>query len=173
MNTLLFSSWLTMNGKDLAMATSKIPAGYESVTPYLIIKNASAAIDFYRKAFGATEVLRLDGPDGTVGHAEVKIGGGHVMLAEENIDAGWKGPQAVGGNPVSMVIYVDDVDAVFQRALDAGGREGKPLTDQFYGDRSGTLADPFGHVWTVATHIEDVSPAEMQRRMAKFMAEQG
>lgn len=155
------------------MTANKIPAGYEGVTPYMIIENASAAIDYYGTAFEASEVMRLEGPDGTVAHAELRIGAGHIMLAEENIDAGWKGPGAVGGNPVSMLIYVDDVDTVFRRALEAGGRELKPLTDQFYGDRSGTLADPFGHVWTVATHIEDVSPAEMQRRMAKFMAEQG
>lgn len=139
------------------------------MTPYLIIKNASAAIDFYENAFGATVVMRLDGPGGAVGHAELKIGGGVLMLSEECGDAGWRGPQALGGSPVSLMFYVKDVDATFDRAIRHGAREIRPVENQFYGDRAGTLNDPFGHVWTVATHIEDVSPEEIQERMARFM----
>ena len=142
-----------------------IPDGYHSVTPYLICDGAADAIEYYKKAFGATELFRMD-HDGKVGHAELKIGDSPIMLADEYPQMGYRSPKALGGTPVSIMIYVEDVDTVYQRAIDAGATEVKPLQDQFYGDRSGTLTDPFGHVWTVATHKEDVTMEEMNRRMA-------
>ena len=151
------------------MATNPIPTGFEGVTPYLIIKNATGAIDFYKTVFGAEEVMRMSTPHGAIGHAEIKIGNGHVMLTDENIEAGWKGPQTVGGNPVSLVVYVADCDATFSTAITNGATETKPMEDQFYGDRMGTITDPFGHIWSIGTHVEDVSPEEMQARMAKMM----
>jgi len=149
------------------MAVNPIPKDYVGVTSYLIVRGAAKAIDFYKRAFGATEIFRLPMGD-RIGHAEIKIGGGVVMLADEMPDMGHKSPQALGGTPVSLLFYVPDVDAVFARALAAGGKAVKPLQNQFYGDRSGTLTDPFGHVWTVATHVEDVAPDEMDRRMKKM-----
>jgi PhnB protein len=143
-----------------------IPTGYAGVTPYLIIRGAARALDFYKKAFGATELLRFGGPDGKIGHAEIKIGEGVVMLADESPERGHKSPQTLGGNAVSLLFYVPDVDAFFAKAVAAGATVRQPLADQFYGDRSATIADPFGHVWTIATHTEDVSEDEMQRRMA-------
>ena len=143
-----------------------IPAGYAGVTAYLIIRDAGRAIDFYKNAFGATELMRFPGPDGKIGHAEMKIGEGVFMLADESPARGHKSPQTLGGTAVSLMFYVPDVDARFATALAAGGTVMNPLKDQFYGDRSGTLTDPFGHVWTIATHTEDVSEEEMQRRMA-------
>lgn len=143
-----------------------IPAGYAGVTSYLIIRDASRALEFYKKAFGATELMRFPRPDGKIGHAEIKIGEGVVMLADESPAMGHKSPQTLGGTPVSLMFYVPDVDAHFAKALAAGATVVNPLKDQFYGDRSGTLTDPFGHVWTIATHTEDVSGEEMQRRMA-------
>ena len=148
------------------MAVAPIPAGYHSVTPYLVVKGAAAAIDFYKKAFGATELLRLPLPDGKVAHAEVKIGDSPVMLADEN--EAFRGPQPGAGAPVSLMVYVPDVDRVFAQALAAGAKEMRPLADQFYGDRLGTLVDPFGHVWSLATHVEDVTPDEIGRRFAKM-----
>jgi PhnB protein len=142
-----------------------IPDGYHSVTPYLIIKGASAAIDYYKKAFGATELFRMD-HEGKVGHAELKIGDSPIMLADENPQMGYVGPQTLGGTPVSLMIYVENVDTTYKQALAAGGTELKAVQDWFYGDRSGTLKDPFGHVWTVSTHQEDVTPEEMDKRMA-------
>jgi len=142
-----------------------IPDGYHSVTPYLIIKGASDAIEFYKKAFGATVLFRMD-HQGKVGHAELKIGDSPIMLADESTEMGYKSPTTLGGSPVSIMIYVDDVDTIFKQAIGAGGKEQKAVQDQFYGDRSGTLMDPFGHVWHVATHVEDVSPQEMEKRMA-------
>jgi PhnB protein len=142
-----------------------IPAGYHSVTPYLICDGAADAIEYYKKAFGATELFRMD-HQGKVGHAELKIGDSPIMLADEYPQMGYRSPKALGGTPVSIMIYVEDVDTVYQRAIDAGATEVKPLQDQFYGDRSGTLTDPFGHVWTIATHKEDVTMEEMNRRMA-------
>jgi PhnB protein len=141
-----------------------IPEGYHSVTPYLIIQGATEAIDFYKKAFGATELMRIPAPEGKIGHAEIKIGDSPIMLADEFPEMGYKSPKSLGGSPVSIMIYVDDVDTVFKQAVDAGGTEQRPVKDQFYGDRSGTLEDPFGHVWHVATHTEDVSSEEMERR---------
>lgn len=142
-----------------------IPDGYHSVTPYLITKGAAAAIEFYKKAFGATELFRME-HEGKIGHAEIKIGDSPIMLADEYPEMGFVSPKTLGGTPVSMMIYVDDVDTVFNRAIESGGVQLKPLLDQFYGDRSGTLTDPYGHVWTVATHKEDVTPEEMDKRMA-------
>ena len=148
------------------MPVKPIPDGYHSVTPYLIVKGAADAIAFYEKAFGATELFRMAGPDGKVGHAEFRIGDSPVMLADEFPEMGAKGPRAFGGSPVHMLIYVEDRDAVFARALAlaAGATVSRPLEDQFYGDRSGTLTDPFGHRWTIATHKEDLSPEELQKR---------
>ena len=146
------------------MAVKTIPDGYHSVTPYLIISGAAEAIDYYKKAFGATELLRMPAPGGKVGHAEIKIGDSPIMLADEFPEMGYKSPKTLGGSPVSLMIYVADVDTVFDQAIAAGGKVQRPVKDQFYGDRSGTLEDPFGHVWHVATHKEDVSAEEMERR---------
>lgn len=143
-----------------------IPAGYAGVTSYLIIRQAARAIEFYKQAFGATELMRFPGPDGKIGHAEIRIGEGTVMLADESLEMGHKSPQTLGGTAVSLLFYVPDVDARFAKAVAAGATIMNPLKDQFYGDRSGTITDPFGHVWTIATHTEDVAPDEMQRRMA-------
>ncbi|HJT68299.1 MAG TPA: VOC family protein [Pyrinomonadaceae bacterium] len=142
-----------------------IPDGYHSVTPYLICDGAADAIEYYKRAFGATELFRMD-HEGKVGHAELKIGDSPIMLADEYPQMGYRSPKALGGTPVSIMIYVEDVDTVYKQAIDAGATEVKPLQDQFYGDRSGTLTDPFGHVWTIATHKEDVTMEEMNRRMA-------
>ena len=155
------------------MAVNPIADGYHSVTAYLIVRDAARAIDFYKQAFGATELFRMDAPDNKIGHAEIKIGDSPVMLADENPAWGAKSPEALGGSPVHLMIYVEDVDAVFKRALAAGGTETHPLKDQFYGDRSGTLTDPFGHSWTVATHVEDVSAEDMQRRSAEAQKQMG
>lgn len=141
------------------------PPSYHSVTPYLALRDAKAAIDFYTRAFGAELVLKLDLPGGSIAHAEVRIGDSVLMLAEENEQWGNRSPQALGGSPVSLMIYVPDVDAAFERALAAGATRLRPVEDQFYGDRSGTLADPYGYQWTLATHVEDVSTEEAQRRM--------
>jgi PhnB protein len=147
-----------------------IPAGYHSVTPYLMVRDAARAMAFYRDAFGATEVMRFAGPDGRIAHAEVKIGDSHVMLADELPDQGFVGPQTLGGAGVSLMLYVNDVEATFAKALAAGATVRRPVADQFYGDRMGTLVDPYGHVWSIGTHREDVSVEEMQRRMASQQA---
>ena len=144
-----------------------IPAGYHSVTPYLGLEGAAKAIEFYKQAFDAKELMRMPAPEDKIAHAEIKIGDSPVMLADASDE--FKGPRAFGGTPVSLMIYVEDVDRIFGQAIAAGAVQLRPLADQFYGDRTGTLADPFGHVWTVATHVEDVSPEEMKRRMAKMM----
>ena len=146
------------------MAAKPIPDGYHSVTPYLIVQGAAGAIEFYKKAFGASELMRFGGLDGKIGHAEIRIGNSPVMLADEYPDMGFRSPQALGGAGVSLMVYVEQVDAVFKRAIAAGAKELRPLTNQFYGDRSGTLQDPFGHVWTIATHVEDIAPEEMRKR---------
>ena len=148
------------------MSVKPIPDGYHSVTPYLTIKGAGRALDYYKKAFGAEELMRHDGPGGMVMHAEVKIGDSIVMMSDEFPEMGCKSPQALGGSPVGLMVYVKDVDTAFDRAVKAGGTVVRPLKDQFYGDRSGTLTDPFGHQWTVATHKEDLSQAEIERRAA-------
>ena len=147
-----------------------IPAGYPRVTPYLIVDGASAAIDFYCSVLGATERMRMAAPDGKVGHAELEIGNSVIMLADEHPEIGAVGPKTVGGSPVSLHLYVEDVDSVFQTAIDAGAEQTQPLEDKFYGDRSGGFKDPFGHQWHVASHVEDVPSEEMEKRAAEAAA---
>jgi len=147
-----------------------IPAGYEGVTPYLICRNAESAIEFYKRAFGAEELFRIGSP-GMVGHAELKIGTAIFMLADEHPDFGALSPESIGGSPVSFLVYVEDVDAFSAKAVAEGLEVLRPVTDQFYGDRSGQFKDPFGHVWSFATHLEDVSPEEMNRRAAALYGE--
>lgn len=147
------------------MSVTPVPAGYRSITPYLVMADAAAAIDYYKKVFGAAELMRM--PMGNrIGHAELKIGDSVVMLSDEWPDMGIVGPKARGGTSVSLMLYTEDVDAVFDRAVKAGATAERPVKNEFYGDRAGTLLDPFGHRWTIATHVEDVSPEEMERRMA-------
>jgi PhnB protein len=153
------------------MTANPIPDGFHTVTPYLIIDGATRAIDFYKEAFGATEVMRLE-VEGHVGHAELQIGDSRIMLAEESAEAGFVGPATLGGSPVGIVLYVEDVDGFFTRALEAGAEEKLPVADQFYGDRAGTLLDPFGHVWTVMTHMEDLSAEELEERFLDIVAQQ-
>jgi PhnB protein len=142
-----------------------IPEGYRSVTPYLVVKGAAKAIDFYKTVFGAREKFRMDGPGGRVAHAEIEIGDSVVMLADENPQHGALSPATVGGTPVSIMLYVEDVDRVAETLTKAGAKTLRPVQDMFYGDRSGGFEDPFGHRWHVSTHIEDVSPEEIERRM--------
>jgi PhnB protein len=148
-----------------------IPDGYHTVTPYLIMKDAAAAIEFYKKALGATEVMRLADESGKVMHAEIKVGDSVIMLADEFPDMGVVGPQTLGGTPVTLHLYVEDVDSFFQRAIDAGASVKRPVQDQFYGDRSGQFVDPFGHSWSVGTHKEDVTPEEMMKRFESWKPE--
>jgi PhnB protein len=152
------------------MPVQPIPEGYHSVTPYLTVDGAAEAIRFYERALGATEVLRMPMGD-KIGHAEIKIGDSHVMLSDEWPEYGKLGPKARGGSTSSLMIYLEDVDAAFERALAAGGVEEQPVEDQFYGDRSGRFVDPFGHSWILSTHVEDVAPEEMERRMAAMANE--
>jgi len=154
------------------MSVKPIPDGYHSVTPYLIVDDAAGAIDFYKKAFGAKEVLRMPMGD-RIGHAEILIGDSHVMLADEFPERDIRGPKARGGITASLMIYLPNVDTAFQRALDAGAKvdPGMELKDQFYGDRSGTVIDPFGHKWTLATHIKDVSEADLRKAMDEMAKE--
>ena len=146
--------------------TKNPPQGYHSITPYLIVKGASAAIDFYKQAFGATEIVRMPMPDGRLGHAELRIGDSVVMLADEFPEAEAISPNTLGGTTVGLMIYVEDADAMFNQAVSLGAKVTKPMADQFYGDRNGTLQDAWGHKWTIATHVEDVAPDEMERRLA-------
>jgi PhnB protein len=150
------------------MAVQPIPEGYHTVTPYLIVKGAARAIEFYKKAFGATEMFRMPGPNDLIMHAEIKIGDSVVMLADEHPGMNYRSPLGLGGTTVSLLLSVADVDKSFAQALAAGATVQKPLQNQFWGDRMGTVADPFGHVWSLSTHIEDVPPEEMQRRMAAY-----
>jgi PhnB protein len=150
----------------MSAAVPAIPDGYPTVSAYLCVDGASQAIEFYKDVFGATERMRMAGPDGRVGHAELAIGDSVVMLADEYPDMGVLGPRAFGGTPMTLGVYVENVDATFARALRAGAREIRAVQDQFYGDRSGQFEDPFGHRWTVSTHIEDVAPDEMAKRAA-------
>jgi PhnB protein len=150
-----------------------IPEGYRRVTPYLIVDGAAAAIDFYKSVFEASERMRMDGPEGKIGHAELEIGDSVIMLADEHVEMNARGPRSIGGTPVSLHMYVEDADGVFDRAVEAGARALRPVEDQFYGDRLGSFEDPFGHHWHVATHVEDVSPDEMSRRMADAQAGAG
>lgn len=154
------------------MPVKPIPEGYHTVTPYLIVKDAARALEFYKQAFSATELMRFGGPNGKIMHAEIKIGDSPVMLADEIPDMGFRSPQSFGGAAVSMLLYVEDVDALFSQAVAAGASVLKAVEDQFYGDRSGTLTDPFGHVWTIATHKEDISPDEMRKRSEAFLKKQ-
>lgn len=155
------------------MSTKPIPDAYRAATPYLIVDGAARAIDFYRTAFGATELVRLADPTGKVMHAELRIGNAPLMLADEFPDMGYRSPKSYGGSSVSLLLYVEDVDAVFARAIAGGAIENMPVTDQFDGDRRGTLTDPFGHVWLLATKLEELSPEEMQRRFSALMKESG
>jgi PhnB protein len=151
------------------MPVSPIPVGYHAVTPYITVRGGAKAIEFYKQAFGAVEVMRFAMPDGTVAHAEIKIGDSHIMLADEMPAFGNRGPESLGGASGGLMIYLPNVDEAFARAVAAGAKVFKPVEDQFYGDRSGTVTDPFGHVWTLSTHIEDVSAEEMHRRAAEHM----
>ncbi len=150
------------------MPVNPIPDAYPQVIPYLTVDGASEAISFYTKVLGAKERMRMNGPDGKIGHAEIEIGRGLVMLSDEFDDMGGKSPRSIGGTPVTVMAYVEDVDDVFRRALDSGAKEIRPVENQFYGDRSGTLRDPFGHMWHLATHVEDVAPNDMERRMSEW-----
>jgi PhnB protein len=144
--------------------TKPIPDGYHTATPYLIIRGAGDAIEFYKKAFGATELFRFPTPDGKIGHAEIKIGDSPIMLADEYPEMGYKGPPTLGGSPVSIMIYVENVDTIFNQAVAAGATVKEAVSDKYYGDRLGTVTDPFGHVWHISTHKEDVPLEEMQKR---------
>lgn len=143
-----------------------IPDGYHTATPYLFIDGAADAIEFYKTAFKATELFRVAQSDGTIGHAEIKIGNSIIMLADEHPGIGAVGPKTLGGAAMQLMLYVEDVDAAFPRAVNAGAEVKTPVSNKFYGDRSGTLTDPFGHTWTIATHVEDVPPDELERRAA-------
>jgi PhnB protein len=151
------------------MAVKAVPEGYHTATPYLIVDDAAKALEFYRKAFGATERMRFAAPGGKIGHAEFTIGNSAIMLADEHPEMGYRGARAIGATPVSIHLYVENVDEMFPRAVAAGATVLQPVKDQFYGDRSGTLRDPFGHVWNLATHKEDLSPEEMHRRAQAAM----
>ena len=154
------------------MTVKPIPDGYHAVTPYLIVKGAADALDFYQKAFGAEERMRMENK-GMIMHAEVKIGDSVVMVADEFPDMGYVAPQTAGGTPVSLMIYVKDVDKVFDRAIAAGAKEKRPVNNEFYGDRVGTVVDPYGHVWSIATHVEDVPADEMDRRFRDMTKKMG
>ena len=146
-----------------------IPKGYGSVTPYLIIKGAAKAIDYYKNVFGATEIMRMPGPDGRIGHAELQIGDSRIMLADEFPEMGYRSAESIGAPPVSLLVYLPDCDQVVAKAVAEGAKILKPVEDQFYGDRSGFIQDPFGHLWGIATHKEDVSPQELEERARKMM----
>ena len=149
------------------MAVKPIPDGYHSVTPYLIMDDAARALEFYKKALGAVELMRFPGPDGKIGHAEIRIGDSPVMLADESPDMGQKSLRTIGGSPISLMVYVEDVDARVAQAVAAGAKLTRPVANQFYGDRTGGIEDPFGYHWYIATHVEDVPQDELERRAAK------
>jgi PhnB protein len=148
-----------------------IPQGYHSITPYLIVKDAKKALEFYQKAFGAKEIYRMETPNGMIGHCEFQIGDSKIMMADEFPDMGAKAPASEGGKPFSLLIYVENVDQVFDRAVKAGAKVLRPLKNEFYGDRMGTLQDPFGHNWNLGMHVEDVSPEEMKIRAEKMWSQ--
>jgi PhnB protein len=156
----------SVKGKNMKNQTKPIPEGYHTLTPHLVVKSAGEAIEFYKKAFGAKEIVRMPGPDGkSIIHADLVIGDSHLFLVDEFPDMGCLAPQTVGGSPVTVHIYVDDVDTFFNQALAAGAQVKMPLSDMFWGDRYGLVTDPFGHSWSIATHKEDLSPEEMGKRM--------
>ena len=155
----------------MAGKVKAVPDGYHTVTPYLRIRGAAEAIEFYRRALGAVETVRMAMPDGRVGHAELKIGDSVIMLADEFPEMNIRGPQTLGGTSVSFCIYLEDSDAAFRRAVDAGAKVLRPVQDQFYGDRSGTVVDPYGHEWTLSTHKEDLSPEEFKKRADAALAQ--
>ena len=152
------------------MPVQPIPKGYHSVTPYLVVNDAARAIDFYKRAFGAQEIVRMDGPPGKIVHAELRIGDSMIMLGDEMPGGDCHSPKSLGGSTVGVFLYVENVDNVFNQALSAGAKSQMPVSDMFWGDRYGKLTDPFGHSWSLATHKEDVAPDEMKRRMEKEMA---
>ena len=152
------------------MSVKPIPDGYHSAQPYLAVDDAAKAIDWYKQAFGAIERFRMDGPGGTIGHAELEIGDSVVLLADPFPQASTKPPKELGGTSSSVMLYVEDVDATVKQAVDAGATVTMEVGDQFWGDRMGSFSDPFGHSWSIATHVEDVSPEEMEKRSAEFMA---
>lgn len=153
------------------MPVSKIPPGFHTVTPSLIVRNGAQAIDFYKKALGAEEIMRMEGPDGKIGHAEIKIGDSIVFITDESQAMGTKSPQTLGGTASNLYLYIEDVDSAFKRAVDAGGKATMPVTDMFWGDRFGQFVDPYGHTWGLSTHVEDVSEEETERRAADFYAQ--
>jgi uncharacterized glyoxalase superfamily protein PhnB len=155
----------------MAKQVAAIPEGYHTITPSLALRDAARAIDFYKKAFGAEERLRMPGPDGKLMHAELRIGNSLIMLGEEMPEMGVRSPEALGGTPVSFYLYIEDVDAFFNRAVAAGARPTMPLTDMFWGDRMGKLEDPFGHTWAPAQHTRDMTPEEMKREQDAFFAQ--
>jgi PhnB protein len=150
----------------MSKAVKPVPEGFHTLTPYLCVAGAAQAIEFYKEAFGATELMRMADPGGKIGHAEIQIGDSRVMLADEYPEMGFKSPRAYGGSPMNMHMYVENVDGVVKQAVDAGAKLVRPVEDQFYGDRSGTVEDPFGHQWHVSTHKEDVSEEELHKRAA-------
>lgn len=154
------------------MAVKPIPEGYHTVTPYLTVKDPAAAMEFYKKAFGAVEMLSMKGPDGSIMHAEIKIGDSPIMFGAECPIAGAKSAETLGGTPVGLCLYVEDVDTRFKQAVGAGAKAVRPVMDQFYGDRSGTVTDPFGHQWTIATHKEDLTEEQMHERAQAWMSKQ-
>jgi len=157
----------------MANKVKAVPDGYHTVTPYLTIRNAAAALAFYKKAFGADELFRVAAPDGKVGHAEIRIGDSSIMLSDEFPEMGAQSPESLGGSPVMIHLYVENVDALVERAVNAGGKLERPVADQFYGDRGGMVTDPFGHKWWIATHVEDVPPDELERRAAAMFGAAG
>jgi PhnB protein len=157
----------------MANSVRGIPKGYHRVTPYLAVDGAARALEFYQQAFGATEVMRMPSPGGKIGHAEIRIGDSRIMLADEHPDMGFRSPRAYGGSPVGLHLYVEAVDAVARQAVAAGAKELRPVKDQFYGDRTGSFEDPFGHVWHIATHKEDLALEELRRRAEQAMQQGG
>jgi PhnB protein len=157
----------------MAAKVNPIPTGFHTATPYLTLNDCARAIDFYKKAFGAQEIMRMDGPGGKIGHAEIKIGDSVIMLADEMPGGGNRSPKSLGGTTAGVFLYFTNVDSVFKQAVDAGANPDMPPADMFWGDRFGRLTDPFGHSWALATHKEDVAPEEMRKRMQQEMAKMG
>jgi PhnB protein len=155
----------------MASQAKQVPEGFHTVTPYLVVRDAARAIDFYKRAFGAEELFRLEGPPGKIGHAEIKIGDSIIMLSDEMESGNCRSPQSLGGTPVNILLYVKDVDRIFNQAVSAGAEVAMPLADMFWGDRYGQVTDPFGHSWALATHKEDIPPEELQKRAQAAMAE--